>query len=291
MDGILRKAVTLGLDPITAIQMATLNTAEYFGLHDMGGIAPGYRADLLVLGDLETFHPECVIHGGKPVVENGTVQEEAFRLKTPGLRNSVVVPRIQPEDLRLPARSQRVRVIDLIPRQIVTEESVESIPVTKGLAIPELRRDILKIVVVERHQGSGRIGKGFVRGFGLKAGAIGSSVAHDAHNIIAVGTNDEDMALVVNEISKMAGGLVAAAHDRILGALPLPLAGLLSHRPVEEVDERLRSLQTETQRMGSSLPSPFMTLSFMALAVIPKLKITDKGLVDVDAFQLVDVFV
>lgn len=291
MDSILRKAIHLGLDPITAIRMATLNPAEYFGLHDMGGIAPGYRADLVVLKDLENFRVEWVIHGGKPIVKNGIAQESAFQPKSPPLANSVHVPRIQSEDLLLLARSKRVRVIELIPGQIVTNRSVESIPVVNGFALPDLRRDILKIIVVERHHGSGRIGKGFVKGFGLKEGAIGSSISHDSHNIIVVGTNDGDMALAVNEISRMRGGLIATSHGRIRGALPLPLAGLMSDRPVEEVEEKLTTLQMETRRMGSNLSSPFMVLSFMALPVIPRLKITDKGLVDVDAFQMIDVFI
>jgi adenine deaminase len=291
MDAILRKGIRLGLDPITAIRMVTLNPAEYFGLHDMGGIAPGYRADLVVLQDLEDFRVEWVIHGGKPVVENAIVQESAFQRRSPPLASSIYVPRILPEDLLLPARSERVRVIGVVPGQVVTNGSVESIPVANGVALPDLGRDILKIAVVERHHGSGRIGKGFISGFGLKEGAIGSSVSHDAHNIIVVGTNDRDMALAVNEISRMRGGLVATAHGQICGALPLPLAGLLSDRPVEEVDEKLTALQMATSRMGSHLASPFMTLSFMALPVIPRLKITDKGLVDVDAFQMTDVFV
>ena len=291
MDAILRKAIHLGLDPVAAIRMATLNPAEYFGLHDMGGIAPGYRADLVVLEDLENLRVEWVIHGGKPVLENGALQESAFQLKSPPLANSVHVPRIHPEDLLLLARSERVRAIELIPGQIVTNGVVESIPVVNGFGLPDVRRDILKIVVVERHHGSGRIGKGFVKGFGLKEGAVGSSVAHDAHNIVVVGTNEEDMALAINEISGMKGGLVVTSHGSIRGTLPLPLAGLLSDRSVEEVEETLTALQMETRRMGSTLASPFMALSFLALPVIPHFKITDKGLVDVDAFQIVDLFV
>lgn len=291
MDSILRKVINHGLDPITAIRMVTLNPAEYFGIHDMGGIAPGYRADLAVLKDLESFQVEWMIHGGRPVVENGTVQESAFQTKSLPLGSSFHVPRIQAEHLLFPARSGRVRVIEVVPGQIVTNGSVRSIPVLNGFARPDVERDLLKIIVVERHHGSGRIGKGFVKGFGLKEGAIGSSVSHDSHNIIIVGTDDADMALAVNEISRMKGGLVATIHGQIRSALPLPLAGLLSDRPIEEVEEKLRVLQAETRRMGSSLESPFMTLSFMALPVIPKLKITDKGLVDVDAFQIVDLFV
>jgi adenine deaminase len=290
IDAILRKATRLGLEPITAIRMVTLNPAEYYGLHDVGAIAPGYRADLVVLEDLQDFRVHTVIHGGKPIVENGTAHESAFQLKTPTLPNSVHVPRIHSDDLRLPARSDRVRVIHLVPDQVVTHGSAESIPIEKGVARPDLGRDILKIVVVERHHGSGRISKGFVKGFGLQEGAIGSSVAHDAHNIVVVGTNDNDMALAINEISRMRGGLVATGHGRILGALPLPLAGLLSDRPAEEVNAGLKALQVEAKQMGSTLANPYMTLSFLALPVIPSLKITDRGLVDVDAFQLVDVF-
>ncbi len=291
MDGILRKAIRHGVDPITAIRMVTLNPAEYFGLHGMGGIAPGYRADLTVLRDLKHFRVEWVFYGGKAVVKSGMVQESTFHTQRPHLASSFQVRRIESSDLLFSATSRRVRVIELVPDQIVTNGSVESIPVVDGFAVSDLNRDILKIVVVERHHGSGRIGRGFIRGFGLREGAIGSSVAHDSHNIIVVGTNEADMASAVNEISKMRGGLVAVSQGQIRSALALPLAGLLSDRPVEEVQAKLNALQVETRRMGSNLESPFMTLSFMALPVIPKLKITDKGLVDVDAFQIVDLFV
>ena len=291
MDAILRKAVRLGLNPITALRMATLNPAEYFGLHDMGAIAPGYRADLVVLENLENFRVEWLIHGGEIIVEQGVTHEFAFQWKRPRLPNSFHVRAVQPETLRLKARSHRVRVIELIPDQIVTPMSVETIPVDHGCALPDLKRDLLKIAVVERHHGSGRIGKGFIRGFGLREGAVGSSVSHDAHNIIVVGTNDRDMALAVNEIVRMKGGLVVTSQGRVRGALPLPLAGLLSDRPVEEVDQALGTLQQEVRTMGSPLTSPLMALSFLALPVIPHLKITDRGLVDVDAFQIVDLFV
>jgi adenine deaminase len=291
MDAILRKATHLGLDPITAVRMATLNPAAYFGLHDMGAVAPGYRADLVVLENLRDFHVKWLLHGGKIVVEQGTVHESAFRKKTPRLANSVHVPRIQPEALRLVARSHRVRVIDLIPGQITTRMFIETIPVNQGCALPDLKRDLLKIVVVERHHNSGRIAKAFIHGFGLREGAIGSSVSHDAHNIVVVGTNDQDMALTINEINRMRGGLVATSQGRVRASLPLPLAGLLSDRSVEEVDRALGVLQQEVQSMGSPVASPFMALSFLALPVIPKLKITDQGLVDVDAFQIVDLFV
>jgi adenine deaminase len=291
MDAILKKAVHLGLEPVMAIRMATLNPAEYFGLHDMGGIAPGYQADLVILEDLQSFHVEWVIHGGKPIVEDGILQESAFQTRIPPLANSVHVPRIRPEDLRLQARSTRARIIELVPGQIVTHGSAETIPVANGFALSDPGRDILKIVVVERHHGSGRVGKGFVRGFGLKQGAIGSSVAHDSHNIIVVGTNDRDMAMAINEICRMRGGLIATSHGRIRHALPLPMAGLLSDQSVEDVEARLTGLQTEARRMGSSMASPFAMLSFMALPVVPRLKITDRGLIDVDAFQIIDVFV
>lgn len=290
MDAILRKAIHLGLDPMTAIRMVTLNPAEHYGLHDLGAIAPGYRADLVVLDDLRSFRVAWVIHGGRTVVEDGTLRESIFRAQPPPLPSSVHVPRVHPDDLRLVAKSGRVRVIHIVPDQITTGASVESIPVVNGFALPDPERDILKIAVVERHRGSGRIAEGFVKGFGLREGAIGSSFSHDAHNIVVVGTNDADMALAVNEISRLGGGLVAAARGRLLDALALPLAGLLSDRPVEEVDRKLEALQSETKAIGGRLESPFMTLSFLALPVIPKLKITDKGLVDVDASHIVDVF-
>ncbi|MBW2123383.1 MAG: hypothetical protein JRH07_16295 [Deltaproteobacteria bacterium] len=198
---------------------------------------------------------------------------------------------MKPEDLRLKARSKRVRVIEIVPDQIVTGGSIESVPVTGGFALADPERDLLKIAVLERHHRSGRMGRGFVRGFGLKQGAIGSSVSHDSHNVIVVGADDGDMALAVNEIRRMKGGMVATAEGRVLDALPLPLAGLLSDLPVERVEDKLIRLQAEAARLGSTLANPFMTLSFMALPVIPRLKMTDRGLVDVEAFQIIDVFV
>jgi adenine deaminase len=291
MDGILRKAVQSGLDPVMAVQMVTLNPAAYFGLHDMGAVAPGFRADLVVLRDLESFCVDRVICGGAVVVEKGTVQESAFLFQSPSLPNSVHVPTIRGEDLRVRAKTSRVNIIGVVPGQVATRASVETIPIEDGCALPALQGDILKIVVVERHHRTGRIGRGFVRGFGLKEGAIGSSVAHDSHNIVVVGTNDGDMALAVNQIAAMKGGVVATSHGRVRGALPLPLAGLLSDQSAFEVDQKLGELQEEVRLMGSALESPFMTLSFLALPVIPHLKITDRGLVDVDAFQIIDLFV
>jgi adenine deaminase len=193
-------------------------------------------------------------------------------------------------DLKIPARGQRVRVIGVIPDQVVTEKLSEEVKVEDGLAVADVERDILKIAVIERHRGTGNTGLGFVRGFGLKRGAIASSVAHDSHNIIVVGTNDADMMVVAHAVAAMGGGLAAAENGAVRARLPLPIAGLMSDQPLEVVREEMDKLLAVAQEMGSQLHDPFMTMSFLALPVIPALKLTDKGLVDVSQFKIVPLF-
>jgi adenine deaminase len=289
IDSLVRMAIGQGLDPITAIQMVTLNAAERFDLRDLGAIAPGYRADLVVVADFESLRIEKVFSGGQLVAEGGRMAPGAIREVTTHLRGSVNVNWAE-VDLQIPARGQRVRVIGLVPDQIITEGLTEAVKVEDGLAVADVERDILKIAVIERHQGTGNTGLGFVRGFGLKRGAIASSVAHDSHNIIVVGTNDADMMTAAHAVADMGGGLAAMENDAVLARLPLPIAGLMSDQPLEVVREEMDELLAVAQQMGSRLRDPFMIMSFLALPVIPALKLTDKGLADVDRFEFVPLF-
>ena len=294
VDHLVRKAISLGLDPITAIQMGTLNTAEWFGLdrRGYGALAPGFRADILVLDDLETFHVQRVFVGGQLVAEDGHVLVDVPHAP------STLPPSVRIDwdafrgfDIPAPAGHQTARVIEVIEGQIVTGERFMPARIENGYALADPSRDMLKLAVVERHHGTGNVGIAFVTGFGLQRGALASSVAHDSHNIIVVGTNDADMLAAVRAIERMGGGQVAVADSNVLAALPLPIAGLMSDRPLEEVAAQDEAIHTAAHALGCRLHSPFMTLSFLALPVIPKLKLTDKGLVDVERFDFVEIWV
>jgi adenine deaminase len=291
IDSMVRQAIALGLDPLLALQMGSLNAAEYFGLRDRGAVGAGRLADLIVFDDLRAPRTRRVYRHGRLVAEDGAVLPFE-RSELPTLRGSVNVPR-STLHFRIPAPSptgtSRVRLIEVVPNQIVTRAAEAEVPLQGGEAVADPRRDVLKLAVIERHTGTGRIGLGFVRGFGLTLGALASSVAHDAHNIIVVGTNDEDMRAAVDLILEMQGGLAAVA-GREAATLPLPIAGLMSDQPVARVAESMRGLLAAARRMGSPLEDPFMTLSFLSLSVIPELKLTDRGLVDVRAGRLVPLF-
>jgi adenine deaminase len=289
MDSLVRMAIGQGLDPITAIQMATINAAERFGLRDRGAIAPGYRADLVVVADFESLRIEKVFGGGRLVAEEGRMMPGAVKEVAAHVGNTMNV-NWAGVNLKIPARGRRARVIGVIPDQIITEKLSEEVKVEDGLAVADVERDILKIAVIERHQGTGNTGLGFVGGFGLKRGAIASSVAHDSHNIIVVGTDDADMMAAAHAVVDMGGGLAAVENGVVRAGLALPIAGLMSDQPLEVVRGVMEKLLAVAQDMGSQLHDPFMTMSFLALPVIPALKLTDQGLVDVDQFKFVSLF-
>ncbi|MBI4181025.1 MAG: adenine deaminase [Chloroflexi bacterium] len=288
VDAVVRKAITGGLDPVRAIQLATINPAAYFRLDGLGAIAPGYLANLVVISDLANLDMDMVFYRGRLVAREGKplfpVAENGGR----GLANTVHIKPFSPEALRLRASAETELVIEIVPGQIITRKRWERVKAAGGAVMPDVSRDILKLVVVERHKASGNIGLGLVSGFGLKAGALASSIAHDSHNIVAVGTNDEDIFTAVREIERLQGGLVAVAGGRVLASLALPIAGLLSDEPLETVVEKLNNLEQVAARLGARLPALFATLSFVALPVIPELRLTDLGLVDVSEFKLVN---
>ena len=290
LDFLLRQAVSQGLDPILAIQMVTINPAEYFGLADKGAVVPGRRADLVVLSDLQDIRAEMVFRGGQLVAQDGQVLPGAIRPATTALRSSINVAPLAADSFRVPAAGSRVRVIGVVPGQIVTEKLMLSPRVVDGEAVADVERDLLKLAVVERHLASGRVGVGFAHGFGLRRGAIASSVAHDSHNLIVLGTNDADMLAAVQEVARMRGGLVAVVEGKVACAVPLPIAGLMSDQPLSTVSAQLEALLASTRELGCTLHDPYMSLSFLALPVIPALKLTDRGLVDVTQFRFVPLF-
>ncbi len=291
IDSMVRQAVRRGLDPILAIQMASLNAAEYFRLDDLGAIAPGYRADIISFDHLGRFQIKKVFKDGKLVAENNKmILPLTHKRKSSNVKGSVRVKSLKKDAFLLRSDQSLAKIIQLIPDQIVTRKVMKRIFLSEGVAHPNLKEDILKIAVVERHKATGNIGIAFVQGFGLRAGAIGSSVAHDSHNIVLVGTNDADMLKAVEVIQAMKGGLAAVSEGRVLASLPLPIAGLMSEGSVAQVNLRLEALHRASKTLGCKIPDPFMILSFLSLPVIPELKITDRGLVDVNQFKFVPLF-
>ena len=281
VNAMVRDAVALGAPPEDALVMASLSPALYHGLDQLGAIAPGYRADVLLLPDLEAFVPELVLRAGAPVEDVPRVEVPAWVTRTVRLRP------VAAADFRVPWSGGRARVIGLVPGEIVTAALEDEPLVEDGLAVADPARDLVKIAVLERHHETGRTGLGFVRGFGLRHGAFGATVAHDAHNVVVVGVDDGAMALVVNRLRELGGGIVVADEQSVRAELPLPVAGLLSDRPLEEVLEASNATTAAARGLGTTVPSPFQVLAFLALSVIPSLKITDHGLVDVDRGAIV----
>ncbi len=290
LDWILKKAVGMGLDPVLALQMVTINPCRYFGFAQRGAIAPGYAADAVALDSLETFEASMVMVGGRVAWS----RQEGFRglgkVQAPPAPRAFRMAPVSLEQLRVEARGGKIRVIRIIPGQLLTLQDWAQPKVQGGVVVSDPGRDILKLVVAERHKGTGNLGIGFVRGFGLRQGALASSVAHDSHNLVAVGVEDRDILAALKEVASMGGGLAVMKEGRALERMPLPVAGLISPWPLEKVVGRHEKVLKEAARLGCNLPDPFMVLSFLALPVIPELKLTDLGLVDVREFRKVSLF-
>jgi adenine deaminase len=286
LNAVVQKAVSLGCEPADAVVMATLNAARYHGLADHGAVAPGYLADVVAVSDLGEIRPVKVWHRGRLVAEEGTAVDVPSADAPAWMRGSVRTGPLRPEDFSIAADGP-VRVIGVDAGQIVTRALVARPRVRDGWAQADPEADLAKAGVVERHRGTGRIGLGFVSGFGLRRGALASTHAHDAHNLVVVGASDEDMAAAARRLGEIGGGQVAVADGNVVAEVACPIGGLLSDRPAEEVAAASRALEEAARSLGVTLPSPFMAMSFLALSVIPELKLTDRGLVDTVNFRLV----
>jgi adenine deaminase len=280
LDAILRQAVARGLDPLRAIRLVTINPARFWRLDGLGAIAPGYFADLVALTDLRDFRATQVIYRGQVVARDGQPLFSPGSAPPDSLRGTMHVAPLAPDALRLPDPGGPLTIVGATPGQIVTERIVERPTVRDGEVVADPSRDLLKIAVVERHYSTGRVGVGLVRGFGLRRGALASSVGHDAHNITAIGANDDDMRAAITAIVALGGGIVAVDNGQTVAALPLPLAGLLSDRPVAEVTAQHHALEAAARTLGCTAEAPFALLSFMSLSVIPAVRMTDQGLIE-----------
>jgi adenine deaminase len=289
LDHAVRLAIAEGLDPVEAIAMATINPAERFGLKRIGAVVPGYRADLVVADDLQNLQAKLVLKDGRVAARDGVATFRPPRFDYSAALDTVRIGPLDEARLIVPATGPRCRVIGVVPHQIITRHLVEEPTVVDGRIVADPVRDLLKFAVVERHRATGDVGVGVVKGFGMTSGAIASSVAHDAHNIGVVGVTDGDMIAAVNAIVEQHGGLAVVRDGQVLARLPLPIGGLMSDLPFEEVAARLETVEDAASALGCTVWRPFMVLSFLALSVIPSLKLTDRGLVDVDAWELVPV--
>ncbi|HUI67384.1 MAG TPA: adenine deaminase [Nitrospirota bacterium] len=291
INKLVKKAIRLGLDPITAVQIATINPARHFGLKRKGAILPGYDADLVIIDSFEDFTVEMVFKQGKLVAKGDTCVIPCESRHHEQTRRTVRIRPITKQDILIKTKTGRARVIELIPDQIETKHSVLPVSAQSGFVFSDTKRDILKLMVIERHKATGNIGLGLVKGFGLRSGAIAGTVAHDSHNIIAAGVSDDDILVAVSEIRKLQGGLVVVQNKKVLAEIPLPVAGLMSDKPLSYVVKKLAEIEAAVNELGVKIKHPFGILSFLALPVIPELKLTDKGLVDVNQFTFVDLFV
>jgi adenine deaminase len=290
IDHAVRVAIKGGVPPITAIQIATINTARHYRLHNLGAIAPRYWADFIVFDDLKNFRVRQTWKKGALVAENGKFLGKS-PTKVP-LPRSTMNLRYSPKNLTVKAEDKKkIRVIEIIPNQIVTKELIATPKIESGELVADASRDILKMVVIERHRATGNVGVGFVRGFKLKRGAIASTVAHDAHNVIVAGTNDADILFAIKELERLQGGQIAVADGKVKAELPLPIAGLVTDQPLPKAMKLIDDLNTAAQSLGCDLAAPFMTLSFLALSPIPALKLTDQGLIDAAHLKKTTLFV
>lgn len=291
IDNSVRTAIKAGINPVTAVRMASLNTAEYFGIKDLGAIAPGYQADMLVVRNIDTLEIEKVFKKGRLVSENGKIKEGAVKDYAGKLPLSMNVVNLSPEAFALKAGGKKARAIEVIPHEILTKTAIVQVKEKNRYVQADIENDVLKISVVERHHGTGNIAKGLVKGFGLKRGAIASSVSHDSHDIIVVGTNEKDMYTAVSEIVKNGGGITAALDGKIIESLALPVAGLMSEESGLFVREKVKALYAAAEKLGSSIPDPYMAMAFLSLPPLPEIRITDHGVIDAVKFQVTDVFV
>ncbi len=292
IDYIVRKAIKKGIDPIFAIKMATINTARHYGLRSMGAISPGYKADMVVTESLEDFRPKMVIKDAKVVAVEGKliaeVKGEPYFVDE--VYNSFRCPRVSKEDIEVERKGDKMRVIKVIDGDLLTEEVIADVD-DSPYVNADIDRDILKAVVVNRYSKEKRLSTGFITGVGLRRGALATSVGHDAHNLLGVGTNDDDIILALNRVIELKGGLVVTLEGRVIEELPLPIGGLMSNKKVEFVAEKIRDVKRAAKNLGATLEDPFMTLSFVQLEVIPALRLTDQGIVDVEKHEVVGLFV
>lgn len=292
INDMVKMSIEAGVDIASALQMATINGATYFGLRHIGAIAPGYYGDMLVFDDLEAWRPSMVFKEGQLVAQNGKALSNNKKFDDGNIRNTMRLGDINPDKLKIKARSKIARVIGLVPYQLITTALEMELTVTNGEFTAEPAKDILKIAVFERHHGTGNVGVGLVKGLGMSIGAIASTVAHDSHNVVVVGASDEDMIMAVQEVKRIEGGIAIVSEGHVLESLSLPLAGLMSDQDLYTVHNKLIVLHKIACELGvNPCYDPFMTLAFMSLPVIPDLKLTDKGLVDVNQFSIVSVSV
>lgn len=290
LDFMVKRAVGMGLNPVTAVQLASLNPAEYFKMQGRGAIAPGYLADLVVLDDLESFTVNRVYKEGTLVVNEGNFVGPRRQGRSSFETRPLNISPLTQENFQIRATGAKARIIRLSPGQILTESGLAKIKSRNGLVESDTESDILKLAVVERHRGTGKIGLGLVQGFGIRAGAMASTVAHDSHNVIAVGVRDPDLLRCVEEVKEMGGGMAVVKDGAVLARAPLQVAGLMSVEPLEHLAQQLETLNRAAGDLGCQVPDPFMVLSFLALPVVPELKLTDLGLVDVYEFRVVPLF-
>lgn len=296
LDHIVRRAVKEGIDAVTAIQMVTINCAQCYQMdHDFGSITPGKCADIVFIGDLKKMDITRVLIDGDIAAENGKLANPLAPYQYPAWATQSMHIRdvITPESFKIHADKQEVtaRVIEVIPARVGSYERHIKLKVTNGLVESDTKQDVLKTAVFERHHETGKVGFGFVKGFGIKCGAMASTVAHDAHNLLVIGTNDEDMALAANTLINCGGGMTAVQNGQVLGTVPLPIAGLMNDKPLEEMSNLVESLNTAWEKIGCDMVSPFMTMALIPLACLPELRLTDRGLVDCTKFEFVPMFV
>lgn len=283
-----KTAIEEGVSVANALQIATINAARHYGIKDAGAILPGRRADLLVFDNLDEWKPRQVYKDGRLAVDNGQLLQEGRNCDSSSLEHTVNLATVTVESFRLPLKTEMANVIGLVPYQIVTKKAALAVKRVDGCAVSDVENDILKLAVLERHHATGNIGLGLVKGFGLKRGALASTVGHDSHNLIVIGTNDEDMLAAVQELQRIGGGICISEDGQIRGALPLPVGGLMTNEPALMVAKQQADMIALAREMGvPEFYSPFLTLAFLSLPVIPSLKLTDRGLVDVDSFKFI----